>query len=192
MTCLNMLIAFPPSLFRRLNLPTGTPFHERLPRSFSFWTETGFFSSLAPPSHGRRSPAGTLGAVIDERLARALHVQTIHHAQLAPEHEPHVLFQASTIGALLEGAYDGDVTFAELYSGNRKPTRLPRTSCVSNTCCSATTSVSGLEGGCWRGTERARTSSKSPSMRTAHATVPPSQRTVELEEQVRLVERRVE
>ena len=52
--------------------------------------------------------------MIDERLARALHVQTLHHAQLAPEHEPHVLFQASTIGALLEGAYDGDVTFAEL------------------------------------------------------------------------------
>ena len=52
--------------------------------------------------------------MIDERLARALHVQTIHHAQLVPEYEPHVLFQASTIGALLEGAYDGDVTFAEL------------------------------------------------------------------------------
>ncbi len=34
--------------------------------------------------------------------------------QLAPVHEPHVLFQASTIGALLEGAYDGDVTIAEL------------------------------------------------------------------------------
>ncbi len=30
------------------------------------------------------------------------------------EHEPHVLFQASTIAALLDGAYDGDVTFAEL------------------------------------------------------------------------------
>lgn len=59
-------------------------------------------------------PAGRLGTVIDERLARALHVQTIHHAQLVPEYEPHVLFQASTIGALLEGAYDGDVTFAEL------------------------------------------------------------------------------
>jgi acetolactate decarboxylase len=52
--------------------------------------------------------------VIDERLARSLHVLTIRRAQLAPEHEPHVLFQASTIGALLEGAYDGDVTFAEL------------------------------------------------------------------------------
>jgi acetolactate decarboxylase len=52
--------------------------------------------------------------VIDERLARALHVQTLRHDQLGPEHEPHVLFQASTIGALLEGAYDGDVSFAEL------------------------------------------------------------------------------
>ena len=52
--------------------------------------------------------------MIDERLARSLHVLTIRRAQLAPEHEPHVLFQASTIGALLEGAYDGDVTFAEL------------------------------------------------------------------------------
>jgi len=52
--------------------------------------------------------------VIDERLARALHVQALRHAELAPEHEPHVLFQASTIGALLEAAYDGDVTFAEL------------------------------------------------------------------------------
>ena len=49
----------------------------------------------------RPDTAGRLRAVIDERLARALHVQTIHHAQLAPEHEPHVLFQASTIGALL-------------------------------------------------------------------------------------------
>src|SRR5262249_4368280 len=28
--------------------------------------------------------------------------------------EAHVLFQASTIGALLEGAYDGDLSFAEL------------------------------------------------------------------------------
>jgi hypothetical protein len=43
------------------------------------------------------------GLVIDERFVRALHVQTIRHAQLAREHVPHVLFQASTIGALLEG-----------------------------------------------------------------------------------------
>ena len=97
-----------------------------------------------------------------------------------------MLFQASTIGALLEGAYDGDVTFAELYSGNRKPTVLPRTSCVSNTVARRAAWRAG-----WRGTECARTSSKSPSM-PAHATVPPSQRTVELEEQVPLGERRVE
>src|SRR3954452_19081495 len=38
----------------------------------------------------------------------------MRHADRHAEHEPHVLFQASTIGALLEGAFEGDVTFAEL------------------------------------------------------------------------------
>src|SRR5262245_60813708 len=38
----------------------------------------------------------------------------MRHADLHDEREPHVLFQASTIGALLEGAFEGDVTFAEL------------------------------------------------------------------------------
>jgi acetolactate decarboxylase len=52
--------------------------------------------------------------MLDEALARHLHVASLRHRDLHPEHEPHVLFQASTIGALLEGAYDGDVTFAEL------------------------------------------------------------------------------
>jgi acetolactate decarboxylase len=51
---------------------------------------------------------------LDEQLARHLHVESLRHRDLHPEHEPHVLFQASTIGALLDGAYDGDVTFAEL------------------------------------------------------------------------------
>jgi acetolactate decarboxylase len=52
--------------------------------------------------------------MLDERLVRALHVQSLREEELHAEHEPHVLFQASTIGALLDGAYDGDVTFAEL------------------------------------------------------------------------------
>jgi acetolactate decarboxylase len=52
--------------------------------------------------------------VLDERWIRSLHVEAMRHADLHAEHEPHVLFQASTIGALLEGAYDGDVSFAEL------------------------------------------------------------------------------
>jgi acetolactate decarboxylase len=52
--------------------------------------------------------------VLDERWIRALHVETMREAELDAEHEAHVLFQASTIGALLEGAYDGDLSFAEL------------------------------------------------------------------------------
>lgn len=38
----------------------------------------------------------------------------MREGDLHAEHESHVLFQASTIGALLKGAYDGDLTFAEL------------------------------------------------------------------------------
>ena len=52
--------------------------------------------------------------MIDERWIRSLHVQSMRHADLHAEREHHVLFQASTIGALLEGAYDGDLSFAEL------------------------------------------------------------------------------
>jgi acetolactate decarboxylase len=52
--------------------------------------------------------------LLDERWIRSLHVESMRHADLHAEREPHVLFQASTIGALLEGAFEGDVTFAEL------------------------------------------------------------------------------
>jgi acetolactate decarboxylase len=52
--------------------------------------------------------------MLDERWIRSLHVEAMREDELAAEHDPHVLFQASTIGALLDGAYDGDLTFAEL------------------------------------------------------------------------------
>lgn len=52
--------------------------------------------------------------MLDERWIRSLHVETLREQELHAEREPHVLFQASTIGALLEGAYDGDLSFAEL------------------------------------------------------------------------------
>jgi acetolactate decarboxylase len=52
--------------------------------------------------------------VLDERWIRSLHVEAMRHGDLHAEREPHVLFQASTIGALLEGNFEGDVTFAEL------------------------------------------------------------------------------
>jgi acetolactate decarboxylase len=52
--------------------------------------------------------------MLDERWIRALHVEALREEDLHAEREPHVLFQASTIGALLDGAYDGDLSFAEL------------------------------------------------------------------------------
>jgi acetolactate decarboxylase len=55
-----------------------------------------------------------VAAVLDERWIRSLHVESMRRADLHAEHDSHVLFQASTIGALLEGAFDGDLSFAEL------------------------------------------------------------------------------
>jgi acetolactate decarboxylase len=52
--------------------------------------------------------------MLDERWIRALHVETMREEDLHAECEHHVLFQASTIGALLDGAYEGDLSFAEL------------------------------------------------------------------------------
>ena len=52
--------------------------------------------------------------MLDERWIRSLHVEALRQAELHAEREAHVLFQASTIGALLEGAYEGDLSFAEL------------------------------------------------------------------------------
>jgi acetolactate decarboxylase len=52
--------------------------------------------------------------MLDEHWIRSLHVESMRRADLHRERAPHVLFQASTIGALLEGAFDGDLSFAEL------------------------------------------------------------------------------
>ena len=51
---------------------------------------------------------------LDERWIRSLHVEAMRRADLHAEHDPHVLFQASTIGALLEGSFEGDVRVSEL------------------------------------------------------------------------------
>ncbi|MEZ5076985.1 MAG: acetolactate decarboxylase [Solirubrobacterales bacterium] len=52
--------------------------------------------------------------MLDERWIRALHVEAMHREELHAGHERHVLFQASTIGVLLDGAFEGDLSFAEL------------------------------------------------------------------------------
>ncbi len=51
---------------------------------------------------------------IDESFITAMHVRTLHHEGIHTGVEPGVLFQSSTVAALLDGAYEGDVTFAEL------------------------------------------------------------------------------
>jgi acetolactate decarboxylase len=52
--------------------------------------------------------------MLDERWIRSLHVESMRRADLHRGCESHVLFQASTIGALLEGSFEGDLSFAEL------------------------------------------------------------------------------
>jgi acetolactate decarboxylase len=52
--------------------------------------------------------------MLDERWIRSLHVESMRLADLHGEREAHVLFQASTIGALLDGAFEGDLSFGEL------------------------------------------------------------------------------
>ncbi|MEX0620628.1 MAG: acetolactate decarboxylase [Solirubrobacterales bacterium] len=47
-------------------------------------------------------------------MIKSLHVQTMAATDLAGGHDHSALFQSSTVSALLEGRYDGDLTFAQL------------------------------------------------------------------------------
>lgn len=53
--------------------------------------------------------------MLEERQIKSLHIEALTREELAgEEHEPHVLHQTSTIAALLDGAYEGDLTLGEL------------------------------------------------------------------------------
>jgi acetolactate decarboxylase len=52
--------------------------------------------------------------MIDRRFTESLHVSTLRRLDAYASHDPHVLFQASTIGALMEGRLEGDLSVAEL------------------------------------------------------------------------------
>jgi acetolactate decarboxylase len=52
--------------------------------------------------------------MLDERFTRSLHVEALRRSSPHAATDPAVLFQTSTIGALLDGAYEGDVSFGEL------------------------------------------------------------------------------
>ncbi len=63
---------------------------------------------------GHESSKG-IGMPLDAALAGALHIEYLRQQDVAiSDHPHHALFQTSTIDALLDGRYDGDVTFAEL------------------------------------------------------------------------------
>ncbi|HSK51000.1 MAG TPA: acetolactate decarboxylase [Solirubrobacterales bacterium] len=52
--------------------------------------------------------------MLDDEWIKSLHVQTLRRSEAHEDHAPHALFQASTVAALLEGAFEGDLSFAEL------------------------------------------------------------------------------
>lgn len=52
--------------------------------------------------------------MIEDSMIRSLHVQSMTSGDMHGGHESQVLFQASTVSALLDGRYDGDLTFREL------------------------------------------------------------------------------
>jgi acetolactate decarboxylase len=52
--------------------------------------------------------------VLDERLIHSLHVTAGDHSSLPNGVKPHEVFQTSTFAALLDGRFEGDVSFAEL------------------------------------------------------------------------------
>ncbi len=52
--------------------------------------------------------------MFEDMMLRSLHVRSMRAGDLGAGHEPGLLFQASTVLALLDGRYDGDLSFAEL------------------------------------------------------------------------------
>jgi acetolactate decarboxylase len=52
--------------------------------------------------------------MIEESTIRSLHVEALRQEDLHAGHDDQALFQASTVAALLDGAYEGDLSFGEL------------------------------------------------------------------------------
>jgi acetolactate decarboxylase len=101
-----------------------------------------------------------------------LHVEAMRHADLHSEREPHVLFQASMIGALLDGAFEGDVTFAEL--GERGNLGLGTLNHLDG-------EMVALEGSFYRADIRGSISEVGADERTPFAVVVPFEPTIEFD-----------
>src|SRR5690348_14289893 len=96
----------------------------------------------------------------------------MRHADLHAEREPHILFQASTIGALLDGAFEGDVTFAEL--AERGDLGLGTLNHLDG-------EMIALEGGFYRADVDGSISGVADSERTPFAVVVPFEPTIEFD-----------
>ncbi|MFM8527667.1 MAG: acetolactate decarboxylase, partial [bacterium] len=109
--------------------------------------------------------------MLDERQIRSLHVEALTREEMAAEgHEPHVLHQTSTIQALLDGAYDGDLTLGELLD-------------EGNLGLGTTNALDGeliiLDGQCFRAKIDGTIERLAPEVRTPFAVVADFQPTVE-------------
>src|SRR3712207_3867597 len=87
----------------------GAPIRRQNPR-------TTLAGGGTPPTGRSRGSEERSPMPIDTAFVGALHVEYLKKRDLEGEgdHPHHTLFQTSTIDALLEGNYDGDVSFAEL------------------------------------------------------------------------------
>jgi acetolactate decarboxylase len=94
----------------------------------------------------------------------ALHVELLRHRELRPEHNDHELFQTSTVEALLGGAFDGDVTLAEV---------LEHGDLGLGTLDGLDGELIVLDGEAWQATLDARLHRPGPSARTPYAVVVP-------------------
>ena len=82
--------------------PPRRPAGRRAPASFR-----SLVSASARLSLWQVHVAWETGGVLDERWIRSLHVETLREEELHAEREPHVLFQASTIGGAARGRLRG-------------------------------------------------------------------------------------
>jgi acetolactate decarboxylase len=110
--------------------------------------------------------------MLDERLVANLHVHALTRSEAHADREPHVLFQASTIAALLEGAYEGDLTFAELAEHG---------DFGLGTLNGLDGEMIALEGRFYRADVEGRVTEVDPGVRTPFAVVVPFEGAVELE-----------
>jgi acetolactate decarboxylase len=102
--------------------------------------------------------------VSEIEFLHALHVEMVRHGELRPEARRHELFQTSMIEALLGGAFDGDLTLAEI---------LQHGDLGLGTLNGLDGELIVIDGNAWKADRHCRLSRVSGSSRTPYAVVVP-------------------